>query len=145
MSTFDTADWIPTTGRIVYDPPRPGMKSRTTNWCVANVDNDITRYYRWWLEREKHVFLHQPAWGGHVSIVRGERISPKLQAAWKKRHNQRIELEYRHGIINVSPDTDAPGEFYWISARSEAFDEIRQELGLPTGWSYHITIGRRYY
>jgi hypothetical protein len=36
------------TGLIVYDPNRGTMKTRITNWCVLQVDKEITRYYRWW-------------------------------------------------------------------------------------------------
>lgn len=134
------------TGRIVYDPHRGTMKRDTNNWCVIEVDREITRYNRWWLQKEKHIILQQPAWDAHISVVRGERIRPQYRDFWKKRHGQRVEFTYEHGDIQVSKDNDAPGYFHWIRVDCPAVDEIREELGLIASWKYHhMTVGRTYY
>lgn len=136
-------NWVKSSGVLLYDPDRGTMKSNTQWWAVLKVCDDIAAYYRWWLQSERHVHLHQPAWGGHISVVRGER--PRNQSEWKKYHGKRIEFEYLHGHIGTTPDKDAPGNFHWIYARCAELDEIRKELGLAVGWSYHITVGRNYY
>lgn len=133
-------------GKVVYDPKRGGMKSNTTNWCVIELDREITRYYRWWLQKERHIILQQPAWDAHISVVRGERLTPEQMKMWKKQQGRIVDFVYEHGDIQVSKDKDAPGYFFWIRVDCPAVDEIRTELGLVASWKYHhITIGRTYY
>ena len=132
-------------GRIVYDPKRPGMKSVQPWWCILEVDREITRYYRWWLQKEKHIILQQPAWDAHISVVRGERQCARSPALWKKYQHERVAFEYEHGILRCVEDKDQPGQFYWIDVECPRLSEIRDELGLPVGWRFHITIGRTYY
>lgn len=133
-------------GKVVYDPKRGDMRSNTTNWCVIELDREITRYYRWWLQKEKHIVLQQPAWDAHISIVRGERLSPEQMKMWKKQQGRLVDFVYEHGDIQVSKDKDSPGHFYWIRVECPAVDEVREELGLIASWKYHhITIGRTYY
>ena len=133
-------------GKVVYDPKRVGMKSNTTNWCVIELDREITRYYRWWLQKERHIILQQPAWDAHISVVRGERLTPEQMKMWKKQQGRIVDFVYEHGDIQVSKDKDAPGYFFWIRVDCPAVDEIRTELGLVASWKYHhITIGRTYY
>ena len=141
--------YIKGSGQLVYDPHRGNMKKRTNGWCVINLDDEITRYYRWWLEYQYHIHLQPPAWGAHVSVVRGEFISDQLKPLWKKYHKQRIELEYEHGNIQVhrsgrEKDGIVPGDYYVINVKCPTIDSIRQELGLKIFDDYHLTIGRSY-
>lgn len=139
----DDRNWISCTGKVTYDPKRPGMKGNTKWWCVIDIGNDLPAYYRWWLERERHTWLCVPAWGGHISVVRGEH--PKQADQWKYLHGTTVTFEYLHGYVGVSPDKDIGGHFFWVYVRCKQLDEIRQRLGLPTGWTYHFTVGRSYY
>lgn len=139
-------NWHKGEGRIVYDPPRGLMKANTNWWCVINVDREITRYYRWWLQKEKHIILQQPAWDAHISVIRGENSVERNAHLWKKHNGKRVQFKYEHGDIQMSKDRDAPGYFYWIRVNCSAVDEIREELGLIASWKYHhLTIGRTYY
>lgn len=131
-------------GRIVYDPYRGEMKTAPF-WCVVDVDKEITRYYRWWLQKEKHILLQKPAWDAHISIVRGEQACSKHPQLWRKFHGQTVDFLYEHGNIRVGKDKDQPGQFYWIDVECPKLSLIRAELGLPKGWRFHITIGRTYY
>lgn len=130
-------------GQIIYEPFRGEMKTSPW-WCIVDCDREITRYYRWWLQREKHIHLQQPSWDAHISIVRGE-STVKQSAAWKKYHKQKVLFEYEHGAIRSAPDKDQPGTFYWIDVECPMLSEIRRELGLPVGFRFHLTIGRTYY
>lgn len=132
------------TGIIKYDPYRAGMKNRTVNWCVVNVDRQIADYYRNWLRVEKHIHLQEPSWAGHISLVRGERLDNSVQHLWKKYHNQQVDFIYEHGVYHCAPDKKHGGLYYWINAECALFGEIRKELKLPVGWHFHITIGRTY-
>jgi hypothetical protein len=139
-------NWFEAEGRVIYDPHRGTMKSNTNWWCVIDVDKEITRYYRWWLLKEKHLILNQPAWDAHISVVRGERRVQQNQNLWKKHHGRKVKFKYEHGDIQVSKDKDAPGWFHWIRVDCPVVDEIREELGLIASWKYHhLTIGRTYY
>lgn len=129
-----------TTGKIVYDPPRPGMKKNTDRWVIVSVDRDITRYYRWWVKRHYHIDLCEPSWNAHVSVVRGERIKPEYQELWKRLHGKTIEVEYGHTVKQV----DSKPHFWYVSAHAPEIDQIRGELGLQTNFAYHLTIGRTY-
>lgn len=138
--------WFEGTGKVVYDPHRGSMRNNTDWWCVIECDREITRYYRWWLQKEKHVILHQPAWDAHISVVRGEKRVAKNVSAWKKHHGRRVKFRYEHGDIQVSKDKDAPGYFHWVRVDCPVVDEIREELGLIASWKFHhLTIGRTYY
>lgn len=146
------SDMLRGTGMIMYDPYRPGMKHRTDWWCVVNVNKELTRYYRWWLEFEKHLHLQPPSWDAHISIVRGEKPRPEYIENWKKYQGERIEFTYTHGLIKVdrSQRTDeraakaTSGDYYYIDVECPRIDEIRKELGLRTGFNYHLTIARSY-
>jgi len=132
-------------GRIKYDPPRADMKHRTTWWAIAEVDREITRYYRWWLQYEKHIILQKPAWDAHISIVRGENGCAQFPHLWKKYQDKRVEFQYDPSDLKCVRDNKQPGEFYWINVICPFFSDMRNELGLPVGWRFHITIGRTYY
>ncbi len=141
--------YIKGSGQIIYDPYRGNMKKRTNGWCVINLDDDIARYYRWWLEYQYHIRLQSPAWGAHVSVIRGEHIQDDKKFLWKKYHKQTVELEYEHGNIQVyrsgrTDDDMVLGDYHVISVKCPTIDLIRQELGLKVFDNYHLTIGRDY-
>lgn len=132
-------------GTIQYDPYRADMHRRTKWWCVVNVDREITRYYRWWLQKEKHIILQQPAWDAHISVVSGTPISHDKQHIWKKRHGQRMSFTYQHGDVQVSKDPNQPGSFFWVRVKCPDATELRRELGLPAYETFHMTVGRTYW
>ena len=83
------------TGILVYDPSRPGLKSKTDWWAVVNTDAEICRYYRWWVWRRYMIELQQPSWGAHVSVIRGGKPPTEEKVRlWKKYQGEKIEFEY---------------------------------------------------
>lgn len=146
-------------GYIKYDPPRPGMARRTQGWCVAMVDREITRYFRWWVNKEvinpldisvqgslkKYPFvpLHPPSWDAHISIVRGEghRLPQNKKELWKKYDGQRMDFWYD---LDVKPAGGKP-DFWIVEIYSPDMMQIREEMGLRTNWPLHLTIGRTYF
>jgi len=135
--------WLNGSGIITYDPPRPGMKRKTKWWSIVKTDREITRYYRWWLQKEKWISLHQPAWDAHISIIRGEEPKPHLKHLWKKYDGQRVNFKYSPIIQQV----DVPGRehFWYITVQCQFLKDIRREMELPYTWDLHLTIGRTYY
>jgi hypothetical protein len=132
-------------GVLKYDPPRGDMRSNTKGWLIVDVDRELTRYYRSWLKREKHIHLELPAWNAHISLVAGAPIHPSKQHLWKKYQGKKLLFSYEHGDICKSKDTKAKGWYYWIRAACPEGTEIRRELGLTPYETFHITIGRTYY
>jgi hypothetical protein len=135
------------TGKLIYDPHRPGMKRNTKWWAIVNVDDEIARYYRWWVKKQHWVDLHQPSWGAHISVVRGETISPDKQHLWKKYQGEVINFKYFGSPKKADGQgrKNEIGDFWVIEVQSERLNQIRQELGLRCGWNYHITVGRIWY
>ncbi len=139
-----------TSGKLIYDPHRGEMKARTDWWCVVNVDREITRYYRWWLQYTKHIYLQPPSFDAHVSVIRGEKPIPNLMHLWKKYQGQKFDLEYGHvgSVQEVRSHRHVHGEnsgtFYIVPVHCPQLIDIRRELKLKTDWPLHLTIGRTY-
>jgi len=135
--------WHIGTGIIKYDPFRGNMKNKTNWWAVLEVDREITRYYRWWIQNQKWTHLHQPSWDAHVSIVRGEKPEPNLMHLWKKYDKQRIEFKYKHEVIQTTKDNKG-GPYWYVEVECPFLKNIRDELNRPSNWALHLTIGRTY-
>lgn len=131
------------TGKIIYDPRRPGMKGRKDWWCIVETDREITRYYRWWVESQLHIKgMCQPSWDAHISVVRGEKPRPNLMHLWKKYHGQRVEFQYSHSPYSV-PDKE--GQYWMVDIECPQLLDIRKELQRPSNWKLHLTIGRTHF
>jgi len=143
-------DWIQASGRLVYDPPRPGLKKKPDNWCIIQVDKEITRYFRWWVDKtylnpfgfEKNG-LCQPSWDAHVSVVRGladlRHGRKDWKEIWKKYQNEKIDFQYS---LTVRQTGDCPNYYWFVNVDCPRALEIREELALRTTWNLHLTIGR---
>ncbi len=152
--TYIVPEWLEGSGRCVYDPPRPAMKNKKTKWWVVlDVDTEITRYYRWWADKEvlnplgfDKGGLKQPAFDAHISVLRGEEPPADKMHLWRKHHNEIIPFRYRP-IIRRSGDTtgwDRDDAFWFIDIDCPMLDDIRTEFGFRIGYKYHLTIGRLY-
>lgn len=132
------------TGRIVYDPRRKGMKSRTEWWAILRVDPGITELLRWWVKQELHIHLHQQAWEPHISIVRGER--PRANAdTWGKYAGELVTFQYAQDPYKTKGGKNDEGWFWIVDVICPRIQEIREELGLRTFFKSHLTFGRIYY
>jgi hypothetical protein len=127
------------------------MKTRTDWWLILTADPEITRYYRWWVDKEKlnpiglpGKGLYKPSWDAHVSVVRGEKPYPDKLHLWKKYQGEEVAFEYRHGVRQSGDTTgyDRPDWYWFVDVKCPRLDEIRTELGFRTGWTHHLTIGR---
>ena len=125
-------------GRLLYDPTaEKQVKTREDPyWLILECDAGISLYYRYWLKKAKYIDMIKPAWGAHISITRGEKITNK--DAWKKHSGKKIDFEY-------VPEVKSNGKHFWLSVISKELEEIRTELGLsPTPyWGFHLTIGNK--
>lgn len=168
LADVDTTNWFSSWGTIEYDPDRGDMRNKTKWWVVLNLDKGITDYYRWWANRhinplrysaedkqrwtwpqlkDKREDLYLPAWGPHMSIVRGEEPRNNLMHLWKKYHGQRVEFKYSNNV-RFSGDTadvgDKHGVYWFVDAVCPIGKQIREEFGFRSHWTFHITVGRTY-
>ena len=123
-------------GELVYDPVnRHNKKGCDPWWLIAKADNQISRYYANQLTREFGVRLDLPAWGSHVSIIRG--VEPvQNRERWAYNNGSRYEMLY-------TPDVYTNGVHWWLNVKCDVFDEHRTLYGLPEGKRhFHLTVGR---
>ena len=158
--------WYKSSGVLRYDPNRFDMKTKTKWWAVLEVDREITRYYRSWINREllnplgidhtgmsktmKQRYpikkLEAPSWDAHVSVIRGEKPRNDLMHLWKKYDGIRFDFCYKHEP-RYSGDTtgnDRPDNFWFVEVYAPKLMNIRSELKRPTNWKLHLTVGRTY-
>lgn len=148
---------------VVYDPARPGLKTRNVGWAVANVRGgaELSRYFQYWLNKEinpldiqvqgslkKYPFVNlcQPSWGSHISLVRGERLRPEVRHLWKRYAGKTFDFECELDAHQVYSgyNKDDEGCFYITDVKSDDLLNIRAELGLKTDWPLHMTVARVY-
>lgn len=131
--------WLKGTGKLIYNPNRPGMKKvqrLSPWWLIVDVDNNIGKYYRYWIQRQWGLVLQAPTWGTHITLSNDrDVIDPKYQHHWKKFQGKKIDFEYSVVI-------EQHWKFFVLPTRCERFNEIRHELGIFHDHPFHITIGR---
>lgn len=151
-------NWFETKGTLLFDPPRPGMKTRTAWWCVIALDDQIADYYRWHLDRNWWMGdtssikrgYHKPSWGAHISVIRGEKPRMNMEQ-WAKNSGRKVTIRY-NGMIRQTKDAVFSGEtdkFWFIDAEWDEYASFRKQFGLT--WQVggkpfrpHITIARTY-
>ena len=143
--------WFESTGRIVYDPHRPGMKRRTQWWCIVEVDKEITRYYREWIKQQglnlhdvaysgnqrKVERLIAPAWDAHISVIRGEKPRPDLMHLWKKYDGETVTFKYEH-----NPRRSKRDDYWTVEVDCPYLVNIRKELERPYNWPLHLSVAK---
>jgi len=130
-------------GILLYNPPRGKMKTNPW-WLVVDVEPEITRYYRWWVQKEKGILLCKPSWDAHITVVRG--MEPTNSDIWNKHNLREIKFSICH-MPRQSGDTtgwDRPDNYWFVDIFSKNLSDIMTELGFPEKEKYHLTIGRTY-
>lgn len=121
------------TGRLIYDP-YARIKKRPW-WAIVKTDEELIRYYQYWIKQHYDVAFEKTVWGSHISVVRGQ--EPVNKAAWGKYKNEKISFDYSHEVYRVQ-------YFLCVDVTCPRLEEIRLELGLsrtPIA-KFHLTIGR---
>jgi hypothetical protein len=130
-------------GKLVYNPPRGKMKVNPW-WLVLDIEPELTRYYRWWVERQYGIVLCKPAWDAHVTVVRGQ--EPEHKELWGKHADKEIVFSLQPGVRQSGDTTgwDRPDSYWFVDIFSSELSDIMVELGFPEKEKYHLTVGRTY-
>lgn len=126
------------TGKLQYEPHRQDFKKsfKARPLIVQFPYDDLSAYYRWFIERKYGLKLQAPMFGCHVTIVRGDEPGWKAKN-WKKYEGHKLTVE-------VSPLVYKQRIFWALPIRCQRAHEIRHELGLRNFHNLHLTIGREY-
>lgn len=125
-------------GTLLYNPSNPRTKFKPW-WLIVRVPHGVVLYYQDWVWRQERTKLTTSAWGSHLSVVRGE--TPPKKELWKHHAGRTVQIEY-----DANPISNRMGH-WWLPARCQALNDIRQELGLNPRprVPFHITIGKAVY
>jgi hypothetical protein len=121
------------TGKLVFDPKT--LEKKCPFWLILKCDNEIIKYYRSLMYKERCLKLSPLAyWGAHVSIIRGEKPN---NGFWTKLNGEEIEFEY-DGIIREERN------HFWIDVDCKRLVEVRKYYGLSDKpyYDFHMTIGK---
>lgn len=127
-------------GKLTFDPlPLSGNKSVMFKpwWIILQMTDDTDNYYRWFIEKRYGLKLQRPAWGGHISIVRGETTSQENWNIFKTKYDGK-EIEFEH-----SGEIRTNGNHWWLRTYCDNLKDFREEMGYPRDglWGLHLTIG----
>jgi hypothetical protein len=121
---------------LTYDPKAKSIDSKPW-WLILQGCEELARYYR---EMYNHYYrgsgkkLNKPAWGSHVSIIRGE--EPPNKNLWLLRAGETVTFEY---------DTELHSNdvYCWLKVRCDAMLDLREQFGLPRNpiHDLHLTVG----
>lgn len=78
--------------------------------------------------------VHPPAWGPHISVLRGEQ--PPVRGDWDKYEGTRVKFEYDPSDVRYNR------EYIWIPVSSPALLDLREGMGLrrEPRMPLHLTI-----
>lgn len=107
-----------------------------THWVIADCDEEILNYYRWWVHKKTSVWVNKPKDGAHISIVRGDIETGTWNRTPHGEWSETIEFQYKH-------DLELQYNYVWLRVYSERLHKIREEVGLSyqPKLPFHMTIG----
>jgi hypothetical protein len=119
--------------------PGFGTKHYEPNWCIMELDEEIYKYYSWFMNMDGEPILKpNTLWGFHSSVIKGE--EPTQNATdWAKFDGDVIPFYYSNYIKYSN------GRHCWMDLYSPRLSEIRDYYGLYVNGGklkYHMTLGR---
>lgn len=126
-------------GRIEISPNREGVRKERPDLLIVKVSNDVSRYYRWFIEKRYGLELDPPCFGSHISVLDGRKAIVKSVA------NQQYlkSIDNKPITIKFNPDSlYRVWHFICLKVEEEELNVIRKTLGFTTTDKLHITVGR---
>lgn len=121
-------------GRLHYYPVVSNDIKDNPWWLVVQCCDDLIKYYRWLVLKATGIKLAKPAWGAHISVIRGEK--PPTEELWEKYQGKSISFLY-------SPIIYTDKKYWWLDVEAPFLLDIRQECGLKREpeFALHLTVG----
>lgn len=110
--------------------------SRTGYWWLHVIcDNDLGRYYRYWLIKKYGIWnIMKPKWGNHITVIRQEKVSYDSLKKWNE---HMVEFDYN------PCDLQTNSKHFWLRVRCDRLKDIRERIDLsrePRA-PLHMTFG----
>ncbi len=137
---LDSPDIYDGKGVISFDPnPIKGSTKKMFKpwWVIGRIDGDIGNYYSYLLQKRHGIRLQRPAWGPHISVVRGEQTSQDNWDQFKEKYDEKsFKFTYE-----VSPKTN--GDHWWLRVICDELKQLREDMGYSRDgkWGLHLTLG----
>lgn len=132
-----------TIGKINFKPLDITKKhKKQSSWKkvgIANIGDDVSDYYSWFLKKRYNLFLNKPLRGSHVTII-NDRIDDYIyNQALDVFNNKEISIKYDPTNIRCNEKGH-----WWIKVYSDDILNIRKSMGLSENpyFGLHLTIGR---
>lgn len=127
------------TGSYVFDPLALINSADLFKpfWVIIRLDDDTSDYYSWFIEKRYGIKVQRPAWGSHISIIRGEQTSIEYWESFKKEYNNKpVKLIH-------NSELRSNGKHWWIRVSSEEAKDLREKMGYSRDpqFPFHLTIG----
>lgn len=108
-------------------------------WCVILLyeSDDTGDYYSWFIEKRYGIKIQRPAFGNHISLVRGEETTEDKWEMFKNKYDGKPVKFYHDSELRTN------GKHWWIRIISEESKDMREEMGYSRDpqFPFHLTIG----
>ena len=139
---FENEQLVEYEGTIIFDPKAicdPSGKMFKPWWVIVALgsDDDFGLYYSWFYEKQHGIKLQRPAFGAHISVIRGEETDKNNWEKFKELYHKK-PIKF---IYELSPRTN--GAHVWLRVRCDELKELREKMGYPKDgkWGLHLTLG----
>lgn len=136
----ELSPWITSSGKVVVRPSsRYKLRKKRAvdeNHTIVTAPSGLSDYYRWWIDRQLHLWIQPPMLAPHISVFNGKESLPDGADDVLNKYNG-MEIEFQYNV-----HVEQHWKFWSLPVRSEALMKIRKECGVNPNYPFHITIGR---
>lgn len=137
----DNQRWISVKGKIYFQPENKTRKHiEQSSWkriAMIVVNDDLTKYYSWFIEKRFNLKLNPPLRGTHVTFINDHSDKvPHFEEVSKIFHRKEIEFW-------IDPSVRTNGKHWWLPVRCKDAESIRIACGgsPQPEHKFHLTIG----
>lgn len=127
-------------GTIIFDPTALNNSEKLFKrwWMIIKLDdgNELAEYYSWWIKKMYGIIMQKPAFGPHISCIRGEPTSEIIWKEYKEKYNK-TNVKFEYTTISTN------GKHWWLKVECDLIKNIRQQMGYTRDGMFglHLTIG----
>lgn len=110
----------------------------------TTLDEGIIDYYTWFLNREYHIQIDRPLYGGHITVYNTNLY--KFEIDWRKafRGYNNMIIEYSYDAYIKRGGGTKGFDLFYMNIVSPEITRMKRELGIVDTENFkglHITIG----